>query len=72
MKAKNSRELKQAEYDLLKESVNDPVVSKLNYLKMVEDLYGAMSLGTFEVNHMSEDDPIATIINKFRRMASQD
>ena len=67
--AASQRELKQADYDLLKEGFKDPVVTKLKYMEVVGDLYQTISFGSLNLNHMREDDPIANIIQTFAKMA---
>lgn len=39
MAAKNTLAMKQADYDLLMEGFKDPVISKLQYLDLIGDLY---------------------------------
>lgn len=39
LQATNAREIKQADYDLLKEGLRDPVVAKLKYMSLIGDLY---------------------------------
>jgi len=67
--AESQRVLKQADYDLLKESYKDPVVAKLKYFELIGDLYGSISFSSFRINHMGDEDPIAQMVSKFTRMA---
>lgn len=69
MQAENARAMTQADYDLLKEGFKDPVTSKLQYLDLIGSVYGNMSWSAFNINHMSEEDPVAQIVQKFTKMA---
>ena len=69
LRATNARAIKQADYDLLKESFNDPVVSKLQYMGLIGDLYESINFSSFQINHMGNDDPVAQIVSKFTKMA---
>ena len=68
-KAAAQRELKQADYDLLKEGFKDPVVTKLKYMEVVGDLYQTINFAQLNLNHMSGDDMVANIIQTFSKMA---
>ena len=61
--------MKQADYDLLKEGFKDPIVSKLQYMNLIGELYGSLSFGGININHMSSEDPVAQIVKKFTTMA---
>ena len=64
--------MKQADYDLLKEGFKDPIVSKLQYMNLIGELYGSLSFGGININHMSSEDPVAQIVQKFTTMARGD
>ncbi len=70
LQATGAREIKQADYDLLKEGLADPVVAKLKYMELVGDLYSSIYVNSFKVNHMGSDDPIAQILSKFMKMGA--
>ena len=61
--------MKQADYDLLKEGFKDPIVSKLQYMNLIGELYGSLSFGGININHLSSEDPVAMIVQKFTTMA---
>lgn len=61
--------MKQADYDVLKEGLKDPVVSKLKYMEVIGDLYGSISISQFKVHQVSNEDPIGSILSKFTAMA---
>ena len=69
LKAENGRNLKQADYDVLKEGFKDPVLSKLKYMELIGNLYRNISIKGFNINHMGDGDPIAEIVGKFTEMA---
>ena len=72
LKSDNALSLKQADYDLLKEGFKDPIVSKLQYMNLIGELYGSLSFGGININHMSSEDPVAQIVQKFTTMARGD
>lgn len=42
LKAESTRALSQADYDLIKEGLKDPIVSKLQYMKLIGELYSCL------------------------------
>ena len=38
-------------------------------MNLIGELYGSLSFGGMNINHMSEQDPIAQIVEKFTTMA---
>jgi len=69
LSAENDRQLKQANYDLLKSGLQDPVISKLKYMEIVGDLYQSMSWGGLRIHEMSQQDPLVSIISNFTALA---
>ncbi len=62
--------MKQADYDLLKEGFKDPVISKIKYMQLIGDLYKSINFSGFKINHMSDDDPMASIVGRFTKLAA--
>ena len=55
---------------MLKEGFKDPVINKLKYMQLIGELYKHISIRGFNVNHMGDDDPIASMVSKFTKMAA--
>ena len=70
-KAENSRTIKQADYNLLKESFKDPIQRKMQTMEALGDLHGSMSFGSTFLHQMGDQEPVAEILDKFTRLAEQ-
>ena len=55
---------------MLKEGFKDPVINKLKYMQLIGELYKHISIRGFNVNHMGNDGPIASMVSKFTNMAT--
>lgn len=64
------RTLKQAEYDLLKQRFADPNQAKLAKLECIKQIYSRSSIRNFSINHMSSEEPITDLIEKFAEIVN--
>ena len=72
MKAEAARKIKQAGYDVLKESFKNPVQRKLETMKVLGDLHNSMTFSGMNLRQMGDQEPVAEILEKFTRLAETD
>lgn len=54
---------------MLKEGFKHPGFSKYKNMMVIGDLYQTINFGGMNINHMGEDDPVASIIETFAKLA---
>ena len=69
MKSEGARKIKQAGYDVLKESFKNPVQRKLETMKVLGDLHNSMQFSAVNLRQMGDQEPVAEILEKFTRLA---
>jgi len=67
--AETSRKIKQANYDVLKESFKNPVQRKLQTMKILGEMHDTISFNNLKLNQMGDAEPVAEILEKFTKLA---